>query len=161
MDICYVLNGHACARYISSYLTKNFRALSLTLKEYFRDVTYNNQSPNSILSSTMTKLITASQVGIQEAICFLGNKQLSVKSRTVTTIFTPTLSSVSGFQPSFTLSTFLTSENEIENELLTNIEIATPQIISLHVRHYLERPTSLENICLFRYHQLYYFDIRG
>ena len=163
MDIAFVLNGHACGQYIVSYLTKNFRELSVTLKEYLRELNYNDRSPNSIQSSAMTKLITAAQVGIQEAVCFLGNKKMSVKSRAVVSIYTPKLSTVSGFRNVYTPSTLTDPLNEIDidNILTSNVENTISSTIQTNVQHYLNRSTSIHSICLFKYLQLYYYANTG
>ena len=164
MDISFVLNPSACAKYIVSYMTKSFRELSLTLKEYIRDLNYNNRSPNSILSSIMTKLITASQVGIQEAICYIGyKKKLAVKSRKVISIYTPRLSTVSGLRR---LNTLLPPSNQIneeniENEVAINDEDRSSTQTRGNFQNYLLRSTSIESICLFRYYQLYYYSSSG
>ena len=143
MDISMMLSPENVAKYIISYITKSFRDLSRTLREYIRDLNCNNRPTNSILSSVMTKLITATQMGIQEAICYIGNRKvLTCKSRKVVRIHMPRIEHVVGRRNSNNINRSLTEPGA-------------------DIQHYLQRSRLIEDICLFRYLQLYTYVKNG
>lgn len=159
MDLTFVLDAYACAKYIINYITKSYRELSKTMFEYRKKLMSDDRPVNSKLCSLITKFVNCSQMGIQESIFHILGHPLSKSSRNV--VFVNTSLPERRIRLPLVNST---STESIAVDLINSFEIDTAVMNDFAdglFEHYLKRNTALETICFGEWCQQYYYRTKG
>lgn len=147
LDLTFVLDGYACAAYMVNYITKGYRELSVTLREYIKHLQQDDRPLSPKLLALAAKLVGSSQIGIQEAICQLCSVSLSQSSRwvmyvnTQRPVYRVTVSPETIFDDDDTLDR---DDDELADGLL---------------QHYFDRHSDLEEVCFAYYCQYFHFKV--
>lgn len=167
VDVTFVLDGYACAAYVVSYITKGFREISATLKEYIRRMKEEDGRCISVkLLSVAAKLVGATQIGIQEAICHLCSVHLSQGSRAVIYVNTQRsafrLRAVRVQRQQRTVQRDLqddpSGDSDVENGEAANEDDGLADGL---IEHYYDRHTELDTLCFAYYCRFYTFSTKN
>lgn len=148
MDIQFVLDPYACAKYVVGYVAKAEGGCSKLLREAAKDVRKGNSSIREHLLKFAKIMMTASEIGAQEAAGFLLGLPNTLSSRQDIYINT---------SPKLERIGILKSKEELSKLPNDSQDVLEKGLID----HYSQRPNSLENICLAEFAACYEFHKRG
>lgn len=83
MDIQFVLNIYACARYVASYVTKSQRGISELLRKAASEVKHGNQTIKEQLKQVGGKFVNSVEMSAQEAAYIILGLPMKKASRVV------------------------------------------------------------------------------
>ena len=135
LDVQYVMNVYACAKYVASYVTKSQRGMSKLLRKATNEVRQGNNSVKDQLRYVGNKFLNAVELNAQEASYILLGPSMRKASRVVRFINTNT--------PEDCII-LLNSQQELQEFDDEAEEISLPNIFT----RYENRPSALEMICL-------------
>ena len=138
MDLQFVLDPYACAKYLSEYISKAYRGMSTLLRRTMTELKRGNQALKNQLKSIGSVFVNKSEVSAQEAAYGILGLQLSKFSRDHTYINT-------GAPDERSRLTKSKEELKLMDPSDTNV------IVDGLLEHYMNRSSDLENICLADY----------
>lgn len=144
MDIQFVLDMFACAKYCASYVSKSEGGISKLLQACLQDIKRGNKSVKENLLQFGTTLINGSETCAQEAVGFLMGLHNTFCTRDDVYINTA--------RPGERIS-FLRSDTELQGLGEDSEDIYEKGLLD----HYVKRPKDLENVCLAEFASNYNF----
>lgn len=148
MDIQFITNVYACARYVASYVTKAQRGISELLRKACGDVCKGNESIRQQMKHIGGKFINSVELSAQEAAYLVLGLPFRKSSRAVKFVNT-NLPQDSVF--------LLKSDNILSTMDDDDEDIAQKSIID----RYEDRPTSMEDVTLAEYAASYNFKTKS
>ena len=145
MDLQFVLDPYACARYLSEYISKAYRGMSTLLRQTVNELQRGNLAVKAKLKAIGSQFVNKSEVSSQEAAYGILGLQLSKFSRDHVYIHT-------GIPKERSRLTKSKTELEKLNPGDTNI------IVDGLLEHYMERSKELERVCLADYAAWYSYN---
>ena len=138
MDIQYIFDVYACARYIASYVTKGQRGMSELLRKACADVRGGNTDVRQQLRHISNKFLNAVEISAQEAAYILLQLPMRKSSRQVLFVNTNMPQDrVFLLKPQHVLDSMKDDDDDIMTAGL--------------IQHYERRPKSLEKVSLAEY----------
>jgi len=144
IDIQFVLDTYACAKYCVGYILKSNDGVSRTMQEAAKDARKGNTSIQEQLKRFANVLINGSEISAQEAAAFLLGIPNTMCSRGDVFINTA---------PPDQRIRMLKSKEELD-ELEDNCVDVTREGL---LEHYIKRPKEMENSCLAEIASMYEF----
>jgi len=144
MDLQFVLDPYACARYLSEYISKSYRGMSSLLRDAVSELQRGNMSLKNKLKSLGSLFVNKSEVSAQEAAYGILGLQLSKFSRDHVYINTGVPDE---------RSRLTKSAEELKNMNPDDTDVLMDGLIE----HYVKRSEQLENLCLADYAAWYNF----
>lgn len=144
MDIQYVLDTYACAKYCVSYISKAEGGVSKLLRAAAADAKKGNTSIQEKLQQFAKILINGTEISAQEAVLFLLGLPNTYCNRANIYINTAPASQRIGL---------LKSEEELAKLSDDSEDVCEKGLLD----HYTQRPEELEEICLAEFSSLYQF----
>jgi hypothetical protein len=144
IDVQFVLDTYACAKYCVGYILKSDGGVSKLLQAASKDVRNGNHTVREKLKKYANILINGSEISAQEAAAFLLGLPNTSCSRTDVFINTA---------PPNERIKMLKSKEELEHLEEDSSDVVTKGVID----HYIQRPEELESICLAEFASMYEF----
>jgi Xaa-Pro aminopeptidase len=144
IDVQFVLDTYACAKYCVGYILKSDGGGSKLLQAASKDVRNGNHTIREKLKKYANILINVSEISAQEAAAFLLGLPSTSCSRTYVFINTA---------PPNERVKMLKSKEELEHLEEDSSDVVTKEVID----HYIQRPEELESICLAGFASMYEF----
>ena len=144
MDIQFITNPYACARYISSYISKSCTAISRLLKEAADELRQGNKSIKDKLWRFGSVFVNGAEVCCQEAAYCVLSMPLTMSSRS--SIFIPT-------NPPEDRVFLLKMPEQLRDLPPDSVDITVPSLLE----HYAHRPEEIEHLSLASFSAWYEF----
>jgi hypothetical protein len=144
IDVQFVLDAYACAKYCVGYILKSDGGVSKLLQAANKDVQKGNHTIREKLKKYANVLINGSEISAQEAAAFLLGIPNTSCSRSDVFINTA---------PPDERIRMLKSKEELEDLEEDSNDVVTKGIID----HYTQRPEELESICLAEFASMFEF----